>query len=380
MNDQFKLLAGVRIIDCSQFVPGPYATLLCSDLGAEVIKVEPPQGDLLRSLGGHLEEDGISPAYKLINRNKTIVTLNLKEKQGANSFAQLLKWADVFLESFRPGVFANLGFPEQELKKINPKLIHIALTGYGQNGPYKSKAGHDINYVSLAGALAFTGSSDQPQMSVPPIADFGGALQAVACLASALYFRERTGKGISIDVSMSESVLAWQSIQISEYMSQIKRTKYGAKLGQSLLNGGAAFYQIYRSKDGRFVTLGALEPKFWRNFCDSVGRKDWIARQAEQLPQNELISEVSQLIETKTQVEWSQLLANVDCCFEPLHEIPDLLEHPQLKARKILKEDVQSHLWEVLFPAWIDGTPPPERKPFLAASAEDVLKRWNEME
>jgi alpha-methylacyl-CoA racemase len=372
VSDQAELLAGVKIIDCSQFVPGPYATLLCSDLGADVIKVEPPHGDPMRTLGGHLEKDGLSPAYKLINRNKTIVTLNLKEKEEAARFTQLLKCADVFFESYRPGAFANLGFSEQELKKINPKLIHISLTGYGLNGPYKSKAGHDLNYVSLAGALALTGSEDKPVMSLPPIADFGGALQALACLASALFYRERTGQGVSLDVSMSESVLAWQAI----YFSECKRTKYGAKRGQSLLNGGAAFYQIYRTEDGRFVTIGALEPKFWRNFCEAVGKSDWIVRQGEKLPQTELIREVSQLMETKTQAHWSQLLAEIDCCFEPLYEIPDLLEHAQIKARKVLKEDNQSNLLEVLFPAWIDGNPPPDRKPFSTASAAEVLTKW----
>ena len=366
----------MKIIDCSQFVPGPYATLLCTDLGADVVKVEPPHGDPLRSIGGHLEEDGVSPAYKLINRNKTIVSINLKEKEGVAHFTHLLKGADVFFESYRPDAFGALGFSQEELKKINPKLIHISLTGYGRNGPYKSKAGHDLNYVSLAGALAFTGTADQPVMSMPPIADFGGALQAVVCLASALFFKERTGKGISIDVSMSETVLAWQSINISHYLSERKSTKYGAKRGQSLLNGGAAFYQIYRTRDERFVTLAALEPKFWRNFCEAIGRSDWTVRQGEKFPQKELIAEVSQLMQTKTLAEWSQLLAEVDCCFEPLYEIPDLLSHPQIKAREIIQENEQSHLLEVLFPAWINGNSPPLRKPFLTASAQDVLMRW----
>ena len=259
---QTDLLQGIRVIDCSQFIPGPYATLLCADLGATVVKVEPPGGDPLRYLGA-LDADGVTPAYKLINSNKTVIEIDLKSADGKTSFRELLKHADVLLESYRPGVFARLGFDVSELKTINPTLIHIAVTGYGQTGPYRLRAGHDLNYVALSGSLAISGTPDSPAQSLPPTADFGGALQAAFTMLAALLYRQRTGKGLSIDISLSEAVMAWQSL----FLTESARTEGGIKRGRSFFNGGLACYQIYKTKDGAFVTLAALEPKFWPTFA-----------------------------------------------------------------------------------------------------------------
>jgi len=369
---QATLLKGIRLIDCSQFIPGPYATLVMADLGAEVIKVEPPAGDPMRYLG-ELESDGASGAYKLINRNKTVVELDLKTASGVQVFKDLLKRADILFESYRPGAFARLGFGAEDLKSLNPKLIHVALTGYGQTGAYRLRAGHDINYVALAGVLSQSGPPDLPIQSMPPTADFGGGLQAALMMLAALYSREKTGIGLSIDVSMSEAILAWQSL----YLTEAARTAGGIKRGSALLNGGAAFYQIYRTKDDRFVTLGALEPKFWSNFCQAVGKPEWVARQLEPMPQRKLTEEVAALISSKAIADWCKLLEPVDCCFERVHELDDLIKNVHIKDRQIIeRSDNGKPTVEVLFPAWIEGQPPAKRVPVRFASAAEIVAAW----
>ena len=369
---QKTLLKGIRLIDCSQFIPGPYATLVMADLGAEVIKIEPPSGDPMRYVG-ELEEDGATAAYKLINRNKTVVELDLKTASGVQVFKDLLKRADILFESYRPGAFARLGLGAEDLKSLNPKLIHVALTGYGQTGAYRLRAGHDINYVALAGVLSQSGLPGIPIQSMPPTADFGGGLQAALMMVVALFSREKTGVGLSIDVSMSEAVLAWQSL----YMTEAARTSGGIKRGGSLLNGGAAFYQIYRTKDDRFVTLGALEPKFWGNFCQAVGKPEWVARQLEPMPQSKLTEEVAALFSSKDSSEWCKLLEPVDCCYERVHELGELTNNVHLKDRQIIERSKDGKpTIEVLFPAWIEGQPPAKRQPVRFAAPAEIVERW----
>jgi len=371
---QKDLLQGIHVIDCSQFIPGPYATLLCADLGATVVKVEPPGGDPMRYLGA-LDTDGVTPAYKLINSNKTVIEIDLKSPDGKNAFRDLLKHADVLLESYRPDVFARLGFGATELKAINPALIHIAVTGYGQTGAYRLRAGHDLNYVAMAGLLAISGTPNLPVQSTPPTADFGGALQAAFTMLAALLYRQRTGKGLSIDVSLSEAVMAWQSL----YLTESARTDGGIKRGSSFLNGGLACYQIYKTKDGAFVTLAALEPKFWANFCQAVAHSQWIPRQFEAMPQTTLTNEVAELFATKNLRDWSELLAPVDCCFERVLELSNLVSSEHIKDRQIIhqaRDQSNQPLLEVLFPAWIEGQPPAKRNPIRFASAPEVLAEW----
>jgi crotonobetainyl-CoA:carnitine CoA-transferase CaiB-like acyl-CoA transferase len=369
---QTTLLKGIRVVDCSQFIPGPYATLLVADLGAEVIKVEPPGGDPMRYLGA-LEGDGWTAAYKLINRNKTVIELDLKTFAGAQLFKDLLRRADILFESYRPGAFARLGFGSEDLKALNPKLIHVALTGYGQTGAYRQRAGHDLNYVALAGVLGQSGLAELPIQSMPPTADFGGGLHAAFMMSAALFARERTGIGLSIDLSMSDTILAWQSL----YLTEAARTVCGIKRGTALLNGGAAFYQIYRTKDDRFVTLGALEPKFWSNFCQAVGKPDWVIRQVEPFPQSALTKEVAALFLSEDLAQWCKRLESVDCCFERVHELNDLPNNVQIRDRQMIDSfGDEKPVVEVLFPAWIEGQPPAKRVPVHFSSAEEVIGKW----
>ncbi len=361
-------LAGLRVVDISQYLPGPFAGQILADLGAEVVKVEPPGGDPMRGIGPP-DPDEISAYYKLINAGKRVVRIDLKAEAGRAIFADLIAEADVLLESYRPGMLARLGFDRSALTALNPRLIHCALSGYGQTGPYAGKGGHDLNYLAWGGGLVTSGSSARPAIAHPPVADHAGALQAVIAILAALLRRERGGEGAFLDVSLAEAVLAWQGGQLTAALRGRPMTR-----GRDLLNGGAACYGIYETADGRFVTLGALEPKFWAAFCEAVGRQDWIARQAEPLPQDDLIAEVAGLFQARSQVEWQALLGGVDCCWQPVLEAEELLADPQARARGLLQPS--GDLVEVLFPALIDEQAPAPRRPLEEVSADDVVQAW----
>ena len=210
----FNALAGTRVLDLSQYLPGPLATLALADFGADVLKIEPPAGDPMRKLPP-LGQDGISRIYKACNRNKTTLLLDLKSEAGKARFERLLKQADVLLESFRPDVMTRLGFPHARINAINPRLIHCALTGYGQNGPLASAAGHDLNYMALAGGLSASGNRESPAISFPPVADHAAGLNAAMAILAALLGRITSGCGGFLDISIAESVLPWQRLSLA---------------------------------------------------------------------------------------------------------------------------------------------------------------------
>ncbi len=365
-------LQGLRVLDLSQYLPGPYAAQILADLGAEVVKLEPPEGDPLRRLGPR-DSDGISPFYKLINAGKTVVRLDLKSDAGKAAFAGLIPCADALVESFRPGALARLGFGPAALEVLNPNLVHCALSGYGQSGPYAQRAGHDINYMALGGGLATSGTADRPVVAHPPTADYASGMQAALATLAALLRRERWGGGAFLDVSIAETVLAWQALTITAALRGEQETRRSA----ALLNGGAACYQVYRTGDGRFVTLGALEAKFWAAFCRAAGREDWIDRQWEPLPQRQLIVEVWELIASRTLDEWLSVLAGVDCCFEAVLAPAEVPAHPQVQARGLARrQDGRQPIFEVLFPALLNGEAAPPRQRWREAEAEEVVARW----
>ncbi len=318
------LLAGVRVVDLSQYIPGPFATRQLADLGADVIKIEPPGGDPMRRFM-NAGDDGVSPIYRHVNRGKRVCRLDLKSEAGAEALAGLLRGADILLESFRPGVLARLGFDRARLAELNPGLIHCALSGFGQTGPYAQRAGHDINYCALAGQALASGTADTPVIAYPPIADHASALQAATAMLAALHARGRDGKGAFLDIGITESILAWQ------YLAALGDA---GERAASLLNGGAACYNIYRCADGAFVSLGAIESAFWENFCSAVGRPDWIARHVEAMPQAALIAEVADLLAGEPRAHWHELLDTVDCCYAPLLESGELAANPQFTARE----------------------------------------------
>lgn len=370
------MLRGLRVLDLSQYLPGPYAAQILADLGAEVVKVEPPAGDPLRALGPR-DPDGLSAYYKLLNAGKTVIRLDLKATAGKAAFRALLTRTDALIESFRPGAFGRLGFAPDALAAINPRLVHCALSGYGHSGPYARRAGHDLNYMALSGGLAASGSVARPEIAYPPTADFAGGLQAALAVLAGLLRRQATGAGGFLDVSLAETVLAWQAVTLT---GALRQGHEPARAGV-LLNGGAACYRIYRTSDDRFVTLGALEEKFWANFCRAVGRAEWIGRQGEPLPQDALIGQVATLFAGRPLAHWDRVLDGIECCYQPVLEPAAVPDHPQVRARGLVRRRAGSSTSggpavEVGLPLIIDGQAPAARAPLVEKLARDVVADW----
>lgn len=365
-------LAGLRVLDLSQYIPGPYATLLMADLGAEVVKVEPPAGDPMRGLPP-LGPDGLSRLYDAVNRGKTVVRLDLKADPDRAALAELVAGADVLLESYRPGVLERLGFGRETLERLNPRLVHCALSGFGQTGPLRLRAGHDNTYLALAGGLHAVGTGEEaaPVMPYPPLADHAGAMQAVIATLGALVRRQRTGRGARLDVSLYESALALQ------YLNTVTASSAPPERGRELLNGGAAYYRIYPCADGLPVALGAIEGKFWRTFCETVARPEWIDRQHEPFPQTALIAEVRAVLASRPRAAWLEAFADADCCFEPVLTPAEALAHPHAQARGMVALFDDGSGGEPLFPAHMNDRPPPPRQPFREAPAAEVRDRWS---
>jgi crotonobetainyl-CoA:carnitine CoA-transferase CaiB-like acyl-CoA transferase len=366
-------LRGIRVVDVSQFIPGPQAALHLCDLGADVVKVEPPGGEPMRSFPP-LDPDGVGAPYKLMNRGKTVVEIDLKSEAGKQAFAELIAATEVLVESYRPGVLDRLGFDRKTLERLNAGLVHVELTGFGQTGSYRTRAGHDINYMALAGGLAASGTEERPVAAYPPTADHASALQAALAAVAALYHRRESGRGAFIDVSLAETVLAWQAIP----MTLARRAGEAPHRGAQILNGGTARYHVYRTSDGKFITLGAVEQKFWAAFCRAVGKEAWIPRYDDPLPQTALIAEVTALIESQPLAHWERAIDPADCCFHPVVELADVPDHPQIAERRLVhRVSDDPAVIETLFPAWVDGAPPPPRAELRFADASQVLALWH---
>lgn len=365
-------LQGYRVLDLSQYLPGPYATRLLFDLGAEVVKVEPPGGDPMRSFI-FLDDDGLSPLYKQVNAGKKVVQLDLKNDRDRVSFSELVRAADVLLESYRPGVMGRLGFGSDQLRSLNPRLIHCAISGFGQDGPACQRAGHDLTYMALSGMLHHTGTPETPVIPFPPVSDYASGQHAASMILAALLRREKQGVGCFIDTSLFETVLSWQSFG----QAGVGRAGQAFEPGQGLINGGVACYQIYKTSDHKFVVLGALEEKFWRAFCSAVERPHWIARQHEKMPQTALINEVRALFSTASRDSWVALLAGTDCCFEPLLDPEEVAKHPHVIHRQLIepRRDDDSSI-DIRFPVTVDCEIPCQRPALREVSVEAVAADW----
>lgn len=328
-------LRHIRVLDLTRLLPGPFATMVLADFGAEVIKIEDPfLGDYARYFEPKVA--GESAMFHSLNRNKSSCTLNLKEEQDRNTFLKMVEEADVVIESFRPGVMKRLGLDYDSLKKVNEKLIYCAISGYGQTGPYKEKAGHDLNFIGYSGLLQLMGTGDRPPI-VPAttIADIGGGAQpAIIGILLALFHRERTGEGQFVDISMLDGVLSWLQTVLPGYLNGGEEPSRG----EQMLDGGSAFYNIYETKDERYLAVGAVEPKFWQTFCETIGREDLIDKQLEPLDtQREMYKEIQAIIRTKTLKEWSEIFEPLDACVSPILTFSEVKEHPQIIKRDMIQ-------------------------------------------
>jgi len=331
MEHKYFPFSHIRILDLSRLLPGPLCSMLFADFGAEVIKIEDPRGgDYIRSWPPLA---GKNSGYHLIlNRNKKSVTLNLKDPRGQEIFRKLAKTADVVIESFRPGVMDRLGIGYEVLSRENPRLIYCAITGYGQTGRYALRAGHDINYLAISGVLSYSGKDGKPVLPGVQIGDVGaGALLAAFSIVMALYTREKTGKGDFIDISMTDGLLLFHALRWGKFIVDRKTPIPG----DDILNHGLACYNIYKTKDGRYMALGALEPKFWEAFCKAVGRPEWI-----DIPhfepgehQKELKEAISKIFAEKTQKEWIAFFEDIDCCCEPVRTLDEVINDEELKMK-----------------------------------------------
>ena len=327
-------LSGVRVLDLSRLLPGPFCTLILSDLGASVDKLEDPHvGDYLRVFPP--AKNGLSGRFNAINRDKRSLCLDLKHPDGRAALLRIIGGYDVLVESFRPGVMDRLGVGYAQLSEVNPRLVFCSISGYGQDGPLRDKAGHDLNYISLAGVLGLAAPGDRPP-PVPPVqlADLaGGALWGAVGILSALYAAKSSGRGRHVDVSMCEGALAFLIPDLGNYDASGTPPRRGGEL----LNGGAAAYQVYRTKDGRFLSVGALEPKFWTAFNQAIGRRVDLSEliAPDQAP---IRDEIQQLIEQKTRDEWEVVFAGADACVEPVLSPDEIEKHPQHVARKMFFE------------------------------------------
>jgi crotonobetainyl-CoA:carnitine CoA-transferase CaiB-like acyl-CoA transferase len=286
-------------------------------------------------MGPTRKED--SAYFLAVNRNKKSMTLNLKVKEGREIFFKLIVTYDVILESFRPGVIDRLGIGYEELKKRNPHIILCSLSGYGQDGPYEERSGHDINYMGLGGVLDLIGEKGEPPV-IPGVqmADLGagGMMSAIAILAAIIH-RGKTGEGQHLDVSMLDGVISWLSIHAGKYFMDGELPKRG----EMFLTGRYACYHVYETKDGRYMSLGALEPKFWGNFCETIARRDLTYKQyVEGEERDRLIEEVQKILRTKTQKEWVDIFKNADACCEPILNLEEVFHHPHVLHRQMVKE------------------------------------------
>lgn len=326
-------LAGVRILDFTALLPGAVCTMYLADLGADVIKIEPPEhGDAARGPKGTPP----SGMFVTTNRNKRSLAIDLKQPESVQLIEKLLAETDVLVEGFRPGVMARFGLDYARLSAINPRLVYCSITGYGQTGPLADKAGHDINYQSISGVLAqnvIDGS--RPSPGGFPIADLaGGGLSAATGILAALFDAQRTGRGRHIDISMTDCAMA---LNLAALSSKLMFGNKEPQPGRDILSGGLPCYRTYRTSDGRYLAVGALEPKFWMNFCNAVARPDLIPHGWDSGDKYEkTVEEIQAIIAGKTLAEWTAHFADVDACVTPVVSLDDSLVHEHAAARGMI--------------------------------------------
>jgi len=338
MTDGRLPLAGIKVLDLTRLLPGPVCTLHLADLGAEVIKIEDTgAGDYARTMGLGAAPGEDSFFFRIVNRNKRGMRLDLKQAAGVAVFLRLARDADIIVESFRPGVVDKLGVGYAVVKAINPRIVYCAITGYGQDGPWRDRAGHDLNYIATAGVLDQIGTVEGPP-AIPnlQIGDLlGGALTATMGILAAVIGARATGEGRYVDVSMTDATFAHAYTGLLSVLARGQTLPRGC----DDLTGGLPGYGLYRTQDGRYMAVGALEPKFWQVFCDAIGKPELkphgLARGAEG---EHARRELDALFAGQPLAHWTALFANVDCGVTPVLTFEEAMTHSQLQARGMLPE------------------------------------------
>lgn len=332
---EMGILNGLKVLDFSTLLPGPYATMMLADMGADVIHVESPtRPDLIRTVDP-VDEDGSSAAHQQLNRSKNSVALDLKKPASIELVHRLLQEYDIVIEQFRPGVMTRLGLGYEQMKQVNSKLIYCSITGYGQTGPYAKRAGHDLNYLSLAGVVDYSRRrGERPVPQGIQVADLaGGSLHAVIGILAAVYHRQQTGEGQYIDVSMTDAVFAMNVLFGSGYLAHGTEPKT-----EGLMLNGGDFYDYYETKDGRYFSVGSLEPPFRKRLCEAIGEPALIAQAFSEIEEDK--QTVKELLKTKflskTFDEWRAIFAAIDSCVEPVLTFAEAVEHPQIQAREMV--------------------------------------------
>jgi alpha-methylacyl-CoA racemase len=329
-------LEGIRVLDLSRLLPGGFCSLLLADFGADVIKVEDTgAGDYIRAWPPYyegVEESARSALFLALNRGKRSIRLDLKTDDGREAFLRAVAQADVVLESFRPGVLDRLGVGYEAMRAVNPAIVYCAITGYGQDGPNRDRSGHDMNYLGLIGLLGLTGERDGPPIqSAGQIADIGGgALMAAFGILAALRERDRSGEGQVVDVAMADGALSWLAMVAARHFAE----GVTPHRGDLELAGAIVCYRPYRCADG-WVTLGALEPKFWLAWCRGVGREDLVEQQFAS-PGGAVHREVEAIFAQRTREQWRAFASEHDCCLEPVLDLDEALDSELMRAREMV--------------------------------------------
>ena len=317
-------LSGITVIDLSRLLPGPYCSMILADHGARVIAVESKQ----------FMAHGLF--INTVNRNKEHMSLNLKSEVGKQIFLRLFEKADVMLEGFRPGVVDRLGVDYERMRKVNPKIIYCSITGYGQDGPMRDRVGHDVNYLSYAGVLNLIGEPDRPP-SIPgmPIADIAaGGMNAAIGILLALFAREKTGRGQYIDISMTDGMVAF--LPVALFFQQL--TGQDPRRADAMLSHRYACYNTYETADGRYLSIGAVENRFWKTLCEHFGVPQYTSLQYDDSGRNEILHFMRATFKKKTLAEWDAELADLEICYGRVQTFSEMLADPLFREREMILE------------------------------------------
>lgn len=370
-------LEGMQVLDLSQMLPGGLCTQILADLGADVIKIENPRGgDGFRDTPPRIGANG--SFFHILNRNKKSITLNIKKPAGRDIFLKMAARADIVIENARPGTMKKIGLAYEDLQSLNPKMIYCSLTGFGQTGPYRERPAHDINILAISGILDLLGEKGRPPI-VPAImisGAGGGGINAALGIMAALLRRERTGKGQYLDVSILDGLSPFLALMMSEYFAR----KEAPVRGESRLGGGHACYNIYETRDGKFLAIGCLEKKFWEELCRSLKKEDLIDDLMAPLSrQTEMIRELKDIFLQKTREEWVIILGQYDICFSPVNSLSEALEDPQIQHRGLwfqTSHPTDGYIPQQAFPVKFSQDQPELRipPPLLGEHTQEIMK------